>query len=77
MYQNDCRLLAQSILDAYDCLMNDPELAEQTKTAIALTMIGLPELAGQVLARVPRLPEPTLHMVPLLRAKGPSMEGGD
>lgn len=72
--------LASSVIDAYDLLMNDPDLAEETKDRIGLIMIGMPELATQVLeelAAPPTLPPVTLHTVPLLRAKGYSIEGGD
>lgn len=72
--------LASSVIDAYDLLMNDPDLAEDTKDRIGLIMIGMPELATQVLeelAAPPTLPPVTLHTVALLRAKGYSLEGGD
>ena len=73
--------LAGSVIDAYQLLMVDPELSEAARNRIGLIMIGMPELATQVLeelAAPPTLPPVSIHVVPLLRAKGPiSMEGGD
>lgn len=78
MSNRNISLLAQSIIDAHELLMNDPDLSNRVKDRIALTMIGLPELASEVLAAaVPQLPPVTIHTVPLLHAKGPtSFEGG-